>query len=174
MAVWLRTPSCYPTLDGFTDDAPLGGSICERAYCSPERYCSTMAIDPALAALGEEKYVSLTTFRRSGDAVSTPVWIGRDGDALLVTTPRRSGKVKRLRNSGRVELRPCSFRGSVEEGVTPVAAVAQVRTDAAATEQLNAVFRRKYGLQFRIGSMVEGLGKSGSRKDRVVLRITAG
>ena len=42
--------------------------------------------DSAFAALGDEQFLSLTTFRKSGERVSTPVWIGRDGDALMVTT----------------------------------------------------------------------------------------
>ena len=49
----------------------------------------------AFTTLGREKFVSLTTFRRSGDAVSTPVWIAQDGDALVVTTTEQTGKVKR-------------------------------------------------------------------------------
>ena len=44
--------------------------------------------------LADEKFVSLTTFRKNGVGVPTPVWIGRDGDALVVTTPVGSGKVK--------------------------------------------------------------------------------
>ena len=77
--------------------------------------------DSAFAALGDEQFLSLTTFRRSGERVSTPMWVGRDGDALLMFTPQASGKVKRLRNSPRVELRPCSRFGRVKDGVEPVA-----------------------------------------------------
>ncbi|MDT0352926.1 PNPOx family protein [Pseudonocardia charpentierae] len=35
-----------------------------------------------------ERFVSLTTFRRDGTPVATPVWIARDGDALVVTRRR--------------------------------------------------------------------------------------
>ena len=37
---------------------------------------------PTVAALGEEKFVALTTFRRSGVPVPTPVWVARDGELL--------------------------------------------------------------------------------------------
>ena len=70
----------------------------------------------ALAALAGERFISLTTFRRSGEPVPTPVWIARDGDTLVVTTPAESGKVKRLRHHSRVELRPCSRTGRVPAG----------------------------------------------------------
>ena len=45
-----------------------------------------MSLPRALTALGDERFISLTTFLRSGNAVSTPVWIARDGDVLAVTT----------------------------------------------------------------------------------------
>ena len=67
----------------------------------------------AFTTLGREKFVSLTTYRRSGDAVSTPVWIGQDGDAFVVTTAEHAGKVKRVRNNPRVQLRACSRTGRV-------------------------------------------------------------
>jgi uncharacterized protein len=74
-----------------------------------------MPVDEAFAALGDERFVFLTTFGKSGEPVSTPVWIARDGGALVVTTPATSGKVKRIRNSPRVEVRPCSRRGRVKD-----------------------------------------------------------
>ena len=61
----------------------------------------------SLLRLADERFVSLTTFRRSGQPVSTPVWVGRDGDALVVLTPSGSGKVKRLRADPRVEVQAC-------------------------------------------------------------------
>ena len=82
-----------------------------------------------LHSLGDAKFVSLTTFRRSGERVSTPVWVARDGDALVVTTPEGSGKVKRLRHNPRVEMVPCSRRGRVDEDVEPVAGVVQIRSE---------------------------------------------
>lgn len=128
-----------------------------------------MAIPAPLARLVDEQFVSLTTFRRSGEPVHTPVWIARDGDALVVTTPAASGKVKRLRRDPRVELRPCTRSGKVAEGVTPVPAVAVVEdTSAAAT----AALQRKYGFQYRLISLVERLVARRGR-DRVILRITA-
>ena len=123
------------------------------------------------AALGDEGFVSLTTFRRSGERVSTPVWIGRDGEALVVTTPEASGKVKRLRNNPRVEMRPCGRMGRVEEGVEPAAAVAEIVTDAGSRERLTGIIREKYGLEYRVIMGIERLGGSG-QNNRVILRIT--
>ncbi|WFF02326.1 PPOX class F420-dependent oxidoreductase [Micromonospora sp. WMMD964] len=64
-----------------------------------------------LDRLSAEKYILLTTFRKDGRAVPTPVWAVRDGDALAVWTRADSGKVKRIRNNGEVTVAPCDVRG---------------------------------------------------------------
>ncbi|WP_369054103.1 PPOX class F420-dependent oxidoreductase [Kineococcus terrestris] len=61
--------------------------------------------------LAAARYVLLTTFRRDGTPVATPVWTVVDGDRLLVLTGAASGKVKRLRREPRVLLAPCRARG---------------------------------------------------------------
>ena len=82
-----------------------------------------------LLALAEKRFILLTTYRRSGEAVSTPVWVGREGEALVVLTPARSGKVRRLRRDPRVQVQPCGRIGKVPAGVEPIAATAEVRED---------------------------------------------
>ncbi|HEX2774447.1 MAG TPA: pyridoxamine 5'-phosphate oxidase family protein, partial [Micromonosporaceae bacterium] len=42
--------------------------------------------------LGAERYVLLTTFRKDGRAVPTPVWVARDGAELVAWTVTTSGK----------------------------------------------------------------------------------
>jgi len=123
------------------------------------------------SAIGDEHFVSLTTFRKSGEAVSTPVWIARDGDDLVVTTPEMSGKVKRLRNSPRVELRPCDRMGKVKEGALLVAGNAVIESGDDVTARLNDIFLAKFRAEYRIFMFIERLGKHG-KKDRVLLRIT--
>jgi uncharacterized protein len=127
--------------------------------------------DSAFAALGNEQFLSLTTFRRSGERVSTPMWVARDGDALIMFTPQASGKVKRLRNNPRVELRPCDRFGRVKDGVEPVAGMAEVLTDEDSRERATGIIRRKYGLGYRVVMGIERLIKFGQEK-RVILRIT--
>ena len=123
-------------------------------------------------ALGDERFVSLTTFRRSGEPVSTPVWIAREGDALVVTTPAGSGKVKRLRHTARVELRPCGRTGAVAPGVQPVAGEAVIVADDAESERLRGLIADKYGVEYRVIMAIERLARFGSN-DRRTLRIRA-
>ncbi|HZG96649.1 MAG TPA: PPOX class F420-dependent oxidoreductase [Nocardioidaceae bacterium] len=132
-----------------------------------------MADDESLSALGDAQFVSLTTFRRSGEPVPTTVWIARDGAALVVTTPDGSGKVKRLRRDPRVELRPSSRGGAVDEAVAPRAGVAEIITDPTGLARGAARLRDKYGLQYRLITLVERLVDRRGRR-RVILRITPG
>lgn len=102
-----------------------------------------------LLALATEQYVLLSTFRTTGVAVGTPVWVARDGDRLLVTTGATSGKVKRLAHTDRVELMPCSMRGSVSESAAPVTGYATVTSDPTTLARLDAALLAKYGLKYR-------------------------
>ena len=58
-------------------------------------------------------YISLTTFRKTGVAVPTPVWFGEADGKLYVMARGDSGKVKRVRNNSQVRVAPCSIRGKV-------------------------------------------------------------
>ncbi|GGN46118.1 hypothetical protein GCM10011578_098710 [Streptomyces fuscichromogenes] len=53
--------------------------------------------DASLDRLGTGKYLLVTSYRRNGTPVATPVWVVRDGDALGVWTAADSWKVKRIR-----------------------------------------------------------------------------
>jgi hypothetical protein len=108
-----------------------------------------MAFDPAetervLARLGAAKYLLLTTYRKDGSGVPTPVWVARDGDRLVVWTPRDSAKIKRLRRDPRVELAECTFKGGpLGPGV---AGTGRVLDDAAAAERVRGLIKKKYRL----------------------------
>ena len=65
----------------------------------------------AFEHLTDAKYCLLTTYRRTGDNVGTPVWFVRDGDSILVCTDDPSGKIRRMRRDPRVDVAACSWRG---------------------------------------------------------------
>jgi len=65
------------------------------------------------AELKEHKYVSLTTFRKNGVGVKTPVWFAESGSIIYVMTPGDSVKVRRIRNNPDVQVAPCTIRGKI-------------------------------------------------------------
>lgn len=102
----------------------------------------------ALSEIVDAEYVLLTTFRKTGVGVGTPVWIARGGDDLLVTTGAESGKVKRLRHTARVTLTPCDVRGKVADDATEVEATAVVRDDPETMARLERALKAKYGMKY--------------------------
>ena len=64
-------------------------------------------------AVRSQKYIALTTFRKTGAPVATPVWFGEDGGKLYVMTRSDMGKTKRIRNNAKVRVAPCTIRGKV-------------------------------------------------------------
>jgi PPOX class probable F420-dependent enzyme len=65
------------------------------------------------SAIHAQKYISLTTFRKTGAGVPTPVWFGEDDGKLYVMTRGTMGKAKRIRNNPQVKVAPCTIRGQV-------------------------------------------------------------
>jgi PPOX class probable F420-dependent enzyme len=64
-------------------------------------------------AFVDQRTVSLTTFKRDGTAVETPVNLAVDGDRAYFRTWTTSGKAKRLRRNSHVWIAPCTFGGNV-------------------------------------------------------------
>jgi len=60
-----------------------------------------------------QKYISLTTLRKTGAGVATPVWFGEEDGKLYVMTRSDMGKTKRIRNNPQVRVAPCTMRGTV-------------------------------------------------------------
>ncbi len=67
--------------------------------------------DHTLQALRRSKIALLTTFKRDGSAVSTPVSVVVDGDVAYIRTYSHTGKAKRLRRDATVLAAPATFRG---------------------------------------------------------------
>ncbi|WP_156384243.1 PPOX class F420-dependent oxidoreductase [Marmoricola sp. Leaf446] len=125
-----------------------------------------------LRELADERFVSLTTFRRTGEGVATPVWLVPDGaEGLAVWTPAGSGKVKRLRRDGRVTLRPCDRRGRVAEGAPTVEARASVSDDPTRVADVERRLRERYRWEFRVFGLVERIARRGREPERVALAI---
>lgn len=64
-----------------------------------------------LAPFVRQRTIVLTTYRRDGTPVGTPVSIAVDGDHAYIRTYDRAGKAKRLRNNANVEIAPSTIRG---------------------------------------------------------------
>jgi PPOX class probable F420-dependent enzyme len=108
-----------------------------------------------LAALDREPYITLETFRKTGVGVATPVWFAlRDGH-FWVFSEARAGKIKRLRNSSRARIAPCSVNGRVRGAWWD--ARARVVSDPADVRTAYAALHAKYGWKMKVADFFSTL-----------------
>ena len=118
--------------------------------------------------LGAAPYVLVTSYRKDGRAVPTPVWVVRDGDAIAIWTVHDSGKVKRIRRDGTVLVGPCDLRGRLTGQEVPGQAIILTPIESARIKEL---LKQKYGLTGRItlwGSKIRR-GEDGTLGIRITL-----
>ena len=120
-----------------------------------------------LETLDRHHYISLVTFRRSGEAVKTPVWFAKHGGKFYVFTAAGSGKVKRLRNDRRIQAAPCGPRGRLRGEW--IEGQARRIEDPAIERAAYAALLAKYGWQMRVLNFFSRL--SGRIEERAILEL---
>ncbi len=124
------------------------------------------------AAFRNHKYLSLETYKKSGEGVKTPVWFAADpasdlaGDRALlyIYTIGNTGKVKRIRNNGHVKIAPCTVKG-VPLGEF-VEANAEIVTGEVASQGLKLLNKKYFPWK-----QILGFFALFSRRERVVMSI---
>ncbi len=106
-----------------------------------------MGTTPDTSELATEKYISLTTYRRDGSPVATPVWFVVEGGRLLVWTSAASWKAKRLRVDPHVRVAVCDARGRAH-GPSWDGTARFLPSDAG--ERVERMLRRKYPVARRL------------------------
>src|SRR5450432_703969 len=119
-------------------------------------------------------YVNLTTFRKSGVAVPTAMWFAESNGIIYIYTGATSGKVKRIRNSGRVTLAPCAASGKVTGAV--IEGKARIISDQQEIALAEAALAKKYGIQRRLLYLfrsIAGIFRRGADEGSAYLAIEA-
>jgi uncharacterized protein len=86
------------------------------------------------------KYISVTTYKRDGTGVATPVWFVLEGDRLLFRTGAATGKAKRIRRNPAVLVAACTLSGELLG--QQVSGVARVLSGSAADEAKRLIYRK--------------------------------
>ncbi len=115
------------------------------------------------------RYISLSTQRKSGAMVNTPVWAAPEGEKLYAFSAADAGKVKRLRNFAAVRVAVCDARGKLLGDWMD--AQAHITEDANEIATALQALRRRYGWQIRMTDFFSKL--SGRYNRRAYIRITA-
>ncbi len=130
--------------------------------------------DADLEALFPGRFLSVTSFKRDGTGVATPLWFVSDGTRLLAFTDLHSPKVWRIRRNPRVLIASCRPGGKLR--MRPVPAHAEVLTAGADLERVRELLTRRYAISYRLVMLAYRLGRRlrgrPSVADGAVLAIT--
>lgn len=89
--------------------------------------------------------VALTTYKKDGTPVTTPMWVAVDGHRILTTSDFDAWKLKRIQRDPRVRLAPCTIRGRVTgefvDGLARVLSEAETAEAIAGKKRRYAMFR---------------------------------
>jgi PPOX class probable F420-dependent enzyme len=99
--------------------------------------------------LDKARYVSFTSYKQNGTAVSLPVWIVDFEGGWAFTTDPGAFKLKRILRNPRVTLQACGVRGKVAEGSREYTGTAEY-LDSATADRVNKAIRRKYWIAYRL------------------------
>jgi uncharacterized protein len=121
--------------------------------------------------LANAEYFSLTTFRKNGNVVETPVWFAPVADTFYVFSAGDAGKVKRLRASARARVAVCDLRGKLLGEWFE--ATARLVTDPDEIKRAYASLHRKYGLRMAIGDFFAKLTGRYQRRQMIAVNVAA-
>jgi PPOX class probable F420-dependent enzyme len=129
-----------------------------------------------LEALFPGRFLSVTSFKRDGTGVATPVWSVSDGSRLFAFTDLHSAKVRRIRRNPQVLIAPCRANGKLRGA--PVPARAEVLTATPDLERVRKLLVGRYRISYRLVMLFYRLGRRlrGRRAvaDGAALAITPG
>ena len=117
-----------------------------------------------------ENYINLSTRKRDGSFVNTPVWFAQEGETnnYYVYSLDNSGKVKRIRNFPDVKVATCNFSGKLKGNW--VDAKADLVDESENIKTAYACLRKKYGIKFRIGDFFSWI--KGTYHKRQIIRFS--
>ena len=110
-----------------------------------------------LEALFPGRYLSVTSFKRDGTGVATPLWFVYDGTRLLALTDLHSAKVRRMRHNPSVLVAPCRASGKLRG--EPLPARAEVLTESADLERVQKLLMQRYKISYRVVMLIYRLGR---------------
>jgi hypothetical protein len=110
-----------------------------------------------LEALFPGRYLSVTSFKRDGTGVATPVWSVSDGERLFALTDLHSAKVRRMRRNPHVLIASCRAGGKLRG--EQLSARVEVLTTTPELERVQRLLIERYKISYRLVMLVYRLGR---------------
>src|SRR5205823_2742579 len=90
-----------------------------------------------------DRFALLTTYKASGETVSTPMWFARRNDRVYMITARNAAKLARIRRNPKATIAPCRAQG---RPLGPPTAATAVILDPEASDDAARALSRRYFL----------------------------
>jgi uncharacterized protein len=110
-----------------------------------------------LETLFPGRYLSVTSFKRDGAGVATPVWFVSDGPRLFAFTDLHSAKIRRIRHNSHVLVASCGPGGKLRRELVP--AHSDVLTEPADLERVRQLLMARYKISYRVVMLFYRLGR---------------
>jgi PPOX class probable F420-dependent enzyme len=110
-----------------------------------------------LEALFPGRYLSVTSFKRDGTGIATPVWFVSDGRRLFAFTDLHSPKIWRIRHNPHVLVASCRVNGELRR--EPFRAHAEVLTAEVDLERVQKLLLERYKISYRVVMLFYRLGR---------------
>ena len=110
-----------------------------------------------LETLFPGRYLSITSFKRDGARVATPVWFVSDGGRLFAFTDLHSAKVRRIRRNPRVLVASCRVNGRLRR--KPLRARVEVLSASSDLERVQKLLLARYRVSYRVVMLFYRLGR---------------
>lgn len=108
--------------------------------------------------ISSEKYIALTTYRKNGEGVVTPVWVNPVSDGRIgFWTAMGSGKTLRMKNNPKVTVQASDARGRTKKGSTPLTGTAEMIQSGPLFDEVTAKGKKKYGIMVTISRALGGV-----------------
>ena len=119
----------------------------------------------------QEHYINLSTRKRDGSFVNTPVWFAQEGETnnYYVYTLKKTGKVKRIRNFPDVKVATCNFSGKLKGDW--IDARVNLIDESANIKIAYSLLRDKYGIRIRIVDFFSWIVGNYHRRQIIRFRI---
>lgn len=111
-------------------------------------------------SIADENYIALTTYKRDGTPVSSPVWIAplTAANTAGFWTSSGSGKAKRLAHTARVTVQASDARGNVSAGAPLIEATAEVGEWGPVFDEVQRAIVAKYGFMTEVTKLLGTIG----------------
>jgi PPOX class probable F420-dependent enzyme len=106
-------------------------------------------------SISDERCIALTTYRKNGEGVTTPVWVNAVSDGRIgFWTAMGSGKTKRMTINPQVTVQASSYSGKPKSGSQPFIGTAEMVQSGPFFDEVKAAGKRKYGYLSNLAKLI--------------------